>query len=58
MSKKKTLERLKEEVWRRRGIAAVSQDAPPEVLDALLEEVLDCPLCAELERRSPRDVSH
>jgi len=49
---------LKEEVWRRRGIAAVSQDAPPEVLDALLEEVLDCPLCAELERRSPRDVSH
>lgn len=52
MSKKKTIGRLKEEVRRRGGIVGVSEDAPPEVVKAMLEEVLHCPLCADLERGS------
>lgn len=60
MSKKRqTLEWLKDEVRRRGGILGVSPDAPPEVVEAMLEQVLHCPLCAELERQhSPRDASH
>lgn len=60
MSNRKTLQRLKEEVRRRGGILGIPENARPEMVEALLQEVLHCPLCAELDRGdiAPPELSH
>ena len=51
MDKKKLLQRLTREMTRRGGVVGISPDAPPEIMEAMLAEMVDCPLCEELAQR-------
>jgi hypothetical protein len=51
MDKKKLFEQLTRATTRRGGVVGISSDAPPEIVEAMLAEMVDCPLCEELAQR-------
>jgi hypothetical protein len=52
MSKKQEIEDMAELI--RRGVVHIDEDLPDAVAREFLEEILECPLCAELEQRRGR----
>jgi hypothetical protein len=45
------IRRMKQQIESRGGTVYFPQDAPDDILEMFLEEVLDCPCCADVDIR-------
>ena len=54
MSKKREINAMIEEIRRRGGVVHIAAELPDDITREFLQEILDCPLCEELEQHDRR----